>query len=66
MFNGIIFNKGIIKSIKKSTSSSYIEISTDIAFKKKELGSSVCCNGVCLTVDKIHNKSIFFIYLMRL
>mgnify|MGYP001455355369 CR=1 FL=1 len=60
MFNGIIFNKGIIKSIKKSTSSSYIEISTDIAFKKKELGSSVCCNGVCLTVDKIHNKSIFF------
>jgi len=60
MFNGIIFNKGIIKSIKKSTSSTYIEISTDIVFKKKELGSSVCCNGVCLTVDKIINKSIFF------
>ncbi len=33
---------------------------TDINFKKKDLGSSICCNGVCLTVEKIYKNRIFF------
>ena len=29
-------------------------------FKKKELGSSICCDGICLTLANIENGLIFF------
>ena len=60
MFNGIIFNKGIIKSIKKSNKSILIGIKSNLKIKKEELGSSICCNGVCLTIVKIDKKIIYF------
>ena len=60
MFNGIIFNKGIIKSIKKNNKSILIGIKTNLKIKKKELGSSISCNGVCLTLANIDNKIIHF------
>ncbi len=60
MFNGIIYNKGIIKSIKKSNKSFLIGIKSDLKIKKKELGSSISCNGVCLTLIKINKKIIYF------
>ena len=60
MFNGIIFNKGIIKSIKKNKKSILIGIKTNLKIKKKELGSSISCNGVCLTLVNIDNKIIHF------
>ena len=60
MFNGIIFNTGKIKSIKKYNSSILISIKTNMPFKKSEIGSSISCDGVCLTVEKIKNKYIFF------
>lgn len=60
MFNGIIFNTGIVKNIKKKRDSIYVEIQTNINFKKKDLGSSICCDGVCLTVEKILKNKIFF------
>jgi riboflavin synthase len=60
MFNGIIFNTGIVKQIKKKKNSIYVGIQTKINFSKKDLGSSICCNGVCLTIDKIIKKKIFF------
>ena len=50
MFNGIIYNQGIIKDIKKSaryvSGSLVIEVSSDIKFKKTDIGESVCCDGV--------------------
>ena len=60
MFNGIIYNTGKVKNIKKNKNSIYISIKTNINFKKKDIGSSVCCDGVCLTIDEIHNDIICF------
>ena len=60
MFNGIIYNQGILKNISKSKLSLFVEIKTTLVFKKDEIGSSVSCNGVCLTLVKIFKKSIFF------
>ena len=60
MFNGIIFNTGSVKLIKKSRNSIYVGVQTKINFSQKELGSSISCDGVCLTVEKIKQKRIFF------
>ena len=60
MFNGIIKNTGKIKFLKKGTKSIYIGIKTNINFKKKDIGSSICCDGVCLTITKIVKDLIFF------
>ena len=60
MFNGIIFNKGTIKNIKKNSKSILIGIKSNLKIKKEELGSSICCNGVCLTIVKIEKKIIYF------
>ena len=60
MFNGIVFNTGEIKILKKNKNSILIGIKTKLKFKKKDLGSSINCNGVCLTLFKINNKLIFF------
>ena len=62
MFNGIIYNIGIIKSIKKNRKSIYIGIKSNIKFNKKDLGSSVSCDGVCLTIVKI-NRDITYFYI---
>ena len=68
MFNGIIYNKGVIKSIKKNpryvSGSLVIEIFSNIKFKKTDIGESVCCDGVCLTLIRIKKKSFLF-YLSK-
>ena len=68
MFNGIIYNQGVIKSIKKSpryvSGSLVIEIASNIKFKKSDIGESVCCDGVCLTLIRIKKKSFLF-YLSK-
>ena len=60
MFNGIIYNTGKVISVKKTKKSIFIGILSDIIFKKKDLGSSISCNGVCLTLVKIDKKKIYF------
>ena len=60
MFNGIIYNLGQIKYIKKNNTNFLIGIKTNLIFKKKEIGSSICCNGACLTITNIKNKLIYF------
>ena len=68
MFNGIIYNQGIIKAIKRSPKyvkgSLVIEVSSNIRFKKSDIGESVCCDGVCLTLIRIKKKSFLF-YLSK-
>ena len=64
MFNGIIFNTGKINSIKKDYKSILISIKSNLKLKEKEIGSSVCCNGVCLTVTKVKKDLIYF-YISR-
>jgi riboflavin synthase len=60
MFNGIIFNNGKIKLIKKNKNSIFVGIETNLKINKKEIGSSFSCNGVCLTLVKIKKNLIFF------
>ncbi len=60
MFNGIIFNSGKVKSIKKYKKSILIGIKSDLIFKKKDIGSSVSCDGVCLTLVDVTKKLIYF------
>jgi len=60
MFNGIIFNTGKVKNIKKKNKSIYVGIQTKIGFSRKDIGSSICCDGVCLTIEKIYRNKIFF------
>ena len=64
MFNGIIYHQGIIKSIRKNkkyvSGSLVIEISSNVKFSKSDIGESVCCDGVCLTLIRIKKKSFLF------
>ena len=68
MFNGIIYNQGIVKSVRKSpryvSGSLVLEISSNIRFKKNDIGESVCCDGVCLTLIRIKKRSLLF-YLSK-
>ena len=60
MFNGIIYNTGKVISIKKTKKSLFIGILSNITLKKRDLGSSISCDGVCLTLVKIDKKKIYF------
>ena len=60
MFNGIIFYTGEIKFIKKEKKSFLIGIKSKIKVSKQDIGSSICCDGVCLTLSRIKSGLIFF------
>ena len=62
MFNGIIFNTGKVKNIIRKKNSIQVEIQTKINFKKKDIGSSICCDGVCLTIEKIFKNKVFLYF----
>ena len=62
MFNGIIFNQGVIKKIKKRSKGFNIFISSKIKLSQKNLGASIACDGVCLTLISVKNK-LFEFYL---
>ena len=64
MFNGIIYKTGTILKIDKRTNFSEVTIKINYSFKKSEIGSSICCNGTCLTITKIENSCISF-YLSK-
>ena len=60
MFNGIIYNTGSIHSINKTKNSLFIGIKSKLRFNPREVGSSVCCDGVCLTLVKVKKNIIYF------
>ena len=60
MFNGIIFNKGLIKKISKRSKGINIYVKSDLKLNSKNIGVSVACDGVCLTLIKIQNKIMEF------
>ena len=62
MFNGIIHNTGKVKYLKKNIKDYYIGIKSNLDFKKNDIGSSVSCNGVCLTITNIKKKNSFFLH----
>jgi len=64
MFNGIIFNQGIIKKIGKKSTGINIFIKSDLKLTNKNVGVSVSCDGVCLTLISIKKKIMEF-YLSK-
>tara|TARA_B100000579_G_scaffold362533_1_gene320690 strand:+ start:259 stop:852 length:594 start_codon:yes stop_codon:yes gene_type:complete len=60
MFNGIIFNKGIIKKVLRRPKGVNIFVKSNIKLSKRDIGVSVACDGVCLTLISIQNKVMEF------
>ncbi len=64
MFNGIIFHKGKIKKISKRQKGLNIFISSKLNVSSKDIGMSISCDGVCLTLENIRNRVMEF-YLSK-
>jgi riboflavin synthase len=60
MFTGIIKNKGKVVSIVKKNKGYEVKINSNLVFSKKNIGTSISINGVCLTLTKFLNKNLFF------
>ena len=55
MFSGIIENKGIVLKFEKKKDYRLV-LDTNLKYKDIKKGSSVCCNGICLTVISKQKK----------
>ena len=64
MFNGIIFNKGKIYKINKKKNGINLFVKSNLPLKSKDLGISISCDGVCLTLITVKNKILEF-YLSK-
>ena len=60
MFNGIIFKQGIVKKISKRNKGINIFVYSKLKISKKDIGMSIACDGVCLTLINISNKLMEF------
>ena len=60
MFNGIIFNQGVITEIESRPKGINIFVKSDLKLSKNDIGVSVSCDGVCLTLITIKGKVIEF------
>ena len=57
MFTGLITHIGIVSKTKfSSTQDNFLRINIKWQYKSLLIGSSVCCNGVCLTVTGKTNE----------
>ena len=62
MFSGIIKKTGIVKKIIFNKKEMRIGIKSSLKLSNKDLGSSINCSGVCLTLEKIY-KGLYYFYL---
>ena len=60
MFNGIIFNQGVIKRIEKRKKGINLFLKSNLKLKRNNIGMSISCDGVCLTLTSIKNNLIEF------
>ncbi len=60
MFNGIIFNKGIVTKVQKRKKGINLFLRSNIKLSKKDLGLSISCDGVCLTLISYKKKILEF------
>mgnify|MGYP001462977723 FL=1 len=60
MFNGIIFNQGLVKKITKKAQGINFFLKSNLKVKKKDIGISIACDGVCLTLIKVKNNLMEF------
>ena len=64
MFNGIIYNQGTIRKIAKRPKGINIFVKSNLKISKKDIGLSVACDGVCLTLISYKSKLMEF-YLSK-
>ena len=62
MFNGIIFNNGKVYKIQKRKKGINLLLKSSIKLSKKKLGTSLSCDGACLTLIS-YKKNIIEFYL---
>ena len=60
MFNGIIFNQGIVYKIVKRNKGINLFIKSNLKLNNKDIGISISCDGVCLTLISKKNKILEF------
>jgi riboflavin synthase len=68
MFTGIIKNIGTIKTLTKKNNGYFLSVVSNLNFTKKDIGTSISCSGVCLTLTKIkknNKKNELFFYLSK-
>ena len=60
MFNGIIYHQGIITEIKKRPKGLNIFVKSNLKLNNKDIGLSISCDGVCLTLISYKAKIMEF------
>ena len=60
MFNGIIFNKGLISKISKRSKGINIFVKSDLKLTNRDIGVSIACDGVCFTLISIKKRIMEF------
>jgi len=60
MFNGIIYNQGFITKIIKRPKGLNIFIRSNLKLSKNDIGLSVACDGVCLTLISFKSRIMEF------
>ena len=64
MFNGIIYQHGTVSKFSKSNLGTKIFIKSKLKLNNKDVGSSIACDGVCLTLVSKRNDILEF-YLSK-
>ena len=64
MFNGIIYNQGVVKKIIKRPKGLNIFIKSNFKLNNKNIGLSIACDGVCLTLISYKDRIMEF-YLSK-
>ena len=60
MFNGIIYNQGSIYKIVKRDKGLNIFVKSNLKVSRRDMGLSVACDGVCLTLISFKKKNMEF------
>ena len=64
MFNGIIYNQGIVSKVVKRPKGLNIFVKSNFKLSSKDIGLSIACDGVCLTLISFKSKLMEF-YLSK-
>ena len=64
MFNGIIYQQGTVSKFSKLSTGTKIYIKSKLRLNKKNIGSSIACDGVCLTLVS-KRKDLLEFYLSK-
>ncbi len=57
MFTGIVEEIGRIEAVQKGSQSSILKIAAQRVLEGSQIGDSIACNGVCLTITSMSEKS---------